>query len=92
MRFRAYRLLPQGSYPQVVDVRANQAHDLYGPVNKFLCQSYDKAQVGFLVSGMGAGRAVGGGEVPHGGGSAAQLMAGRLRFTCSKKGKRCSSQ
>ncbi|PRW18412.1 beclin 1 [Chlorella sorokiniana] len=49
VRFRAYRLLPQGSYPQVVDVRANQTHDLFGPVNKFLCQSYDKAQVGFLT-------------------------------------------
>ena len=32
-------------------MRANQSHDLFGPVNKFLCQSYDKAQVGFLVRG-----------------------------------------
>ncbi len=61
VRFRAYRLLPKGSYPQVVDVRGNQTHDLFGPVNKFLCQSYDKAQVGFLVS---RGEWVGGAGLP----------------------------
>lgn len=47
MRFRGYRLLPQGSYPQVGESRAGgQVWDLHGPVSKFLCHSYDKAQVG----------------------------------------------
>ncbi|KAL4458034.1 hypothetical protein ABPG75_012899 [Micractinium tetrahymenae] len=49
VRFRAYRLLPQGSYPQVADARGGAAYDLHGPVSKFLCHSYDKAQVGFLT-------------------------------------------
>lgn len=50
MRFRTYRLLPAGSYPRVADARqGGQVHDLFGPVSKFLCHSYDKAQAGFLA-------------------------------------------
>ena len=44
VRFRAYRLLPCGSLPRVADVRAGTTHDLHGPVSKFLCHSYDRAQ------------------------------------------------
>lgn len=43
----AARLLPMGSYPRVADARGT--HELYGPVSKLLCPSYDKAQVGFLA-------------------------------------------
>lgn len=51
--FRQYRLLPMGSYPRVADARTT--YDLYGPVSKFLCTSYDKAQVhACLCGGVGA--------------------------------------
>ncbi|KAI3435500.1 hypothetical protein D9Q98_001566 [Chlorella vulgaris] len=49
VQFRGHRLLPQGSYPQVAEVRGGATHDLHGPVSKFLCASYDKAQAGFLA-------------------------------------------
>lgn len=111
VRFRSYRLLPQGSYPQVcclariarpplaphpsprpppphtcmawvqqgfaplpdprtparpshdcaklarglqvADARGGATYDLHGPVSKFLCHSYDKAQVGsFRLAAM----------------------------------------
>lgn len=47
MTFSQYRLLPMGSYPRVADGRAT--HDLYGPVNRFVCTGYDRAQVAFLA-------------------------------------------
>lgn len=47
VQFAQYRLLPMGSYPRVADGRGT--YDLYGPVNKFVCISFDKAQVGFLA-------------------------------------------
>lgn len=47
VQFSHYRLLPMGSYARIADSRGT--YDLYGPVNKFLCVSFDKAQVGFLV-------------------------------------------
>lgn len=47
MSFTPYRLLPMGSYPRVADKGAT--HDLYGPVNRFVCTGYDRAQVAFLA-------------------------------------------
>lgn len=47
MTFSQYRLLPMGSYPRVADSRAT--HDLYGPVNRFVCTGYDRAQVALLA-------------------------------------------
>lgn len=47
MTFSQFRLLPMGSYPRVADGCAT--HDLYGPVNRFVCTGYDRAQVAFLA-------------------------------------------
>lgn len=47
VQFSQYRLLPMGSYARVADSRGT--YDLYGPANKFVCISFDKAQVGFLA-------------------------------------------
>ena len=47
MQFSQWRLLPMGSYPRVADVRGT--YDLFGPVSKFLCASYDRAQAGYLA-------------------------------------------
>lgn len=45
--FSSYRLIPMGSYPQIADKRGT--HDLYGPVNRMMCASYDRAMVMFLT-------------------------------------------
>jgi beclin 1 len=42
-----HRLEPRGSYPRVHDGRG--AAELFGPANKILCPSYDRAQAGFLA-------------------------------------------
>jgi hypothetical protein len=47
LSFEPNRLLPMGSYPRVADKHAT--HDLYGPVNRFVCTGYDRAQVAFLA-------------------------------------------
>ena len=47
MQFSQWRLLPMGSYPRVADARGT--YDLFGPVSKFLCASYDRAQAGYLA-------------------------------------------
>ena len=47
LSFEPNRLLPMGSYPRVADRHAT--HDLYGPVNRFVCTGYDRAQVAFLA-------------------------------------------
>ena len=39
-------LEPRGSYSRVHD--ANHVSEIFGPVNKLFCYSYDRAQVGFL--------------------------------------------
>ena len=36
-----------GSYPQIADKRGT--HDLFGPANKLMCASYDRAMVMFLT-------------------------------------------
>lgn len=36
-----------GSYPQIADKRGT--HDLYGPVSRIMCASYDRAMVMFLT-------------------------------------------
>lgn len=36
-----------GSYPQIADKRGT--HDLYGPVSRMMCASYDRAMVMFLT-------------------------------------------
>lgn len=36
------RLLPAGSTARVVDARSGAVHDLFGPVNKLYCGSFDK--------------------------------------------------
>jgi hypothetical protein len=36
-----------GSYPRVADSKAT--YDLYGPANRLLCTSYDRAMVIFLA-------------------------------------------
>lgn len=51
-RFCSYTLLPAGSYPRIRDDKAAAAgttHDLFGPVNKLFCTSYDRGQVAFLT-------------------------------------------
>lgn len=45
--FSSYRLIPMGSYPQIADKRGT--HDLYGPVSRMMCASYDRAMVMFLT-------------------------------------------
>ena len=45
--FTRGKLIPRGSFPQVHDGRG--VAELYGPANKILCISYDRAQVGFLA-------------------------------------------
>ncbi|KAA6424421.1 MAG: beclin 1, partial [Trebouxia sp. A1-2] len=45
--FSSYRLIPMGSYPQIADKRGT--HDLYGPVSRIMCASYDRAMVMFLT-------------------------------------------
>lgn len=42
-----YRLIPLGSYPRVAD-RKN-TYDLFGPVSKLYCTSYDRAMACFLT-------------------------------------------
>ena len=36
-----------GSYPQIADKRGT--HNLYGPVSRMMCASYDRAMVMFLT-------------------------------------------
>lgn len=45
--FTAHRLEPRGSYSRVHDGKGPA--ELFGPANKLLCLSYDRAQVGFLA-------------------------------------------
>ena len=47
MTFSQYRLLPMGSHPRIADSKGT--HDLFGPVNRFLCINYDRAVVCFLA-------------------------------------------
>ena len=47
MTFSQYRLLPMGSHPRLADSKGT--HDLFGPVNRFLCINYDRAMVCFLA-------------------------------------------
>ena len=47
MTFSQYRLLPMGSHPRIADSKGS--HDLFGPVNRFLCINYDRAVVCFLA-------------------------------------------
>ena len=60
VQFSQYRLLPMGSQSRVSDARGT--YDLHGPANKFVCISFDKAQVGFLTCLKVGGRA--GGQAP----------------------------
>lgn len=43
----SFRLEPRGNYSRVHDPKG--AADLFGPANKLLCMSYDRAQVGYLA-------------------------------------------
>lgn len=45
--FAQHRLLPMGSYPRIADRKGT--YDLYGPVNRLMCASYDRAMVCFLA-------------------------------------------
>lgn len=47
VQFTGIRLEPRGSYPRLHDSRG--VAELYGPVSKILCPSYDRAQAGFLA-------------------------------------------
>ncbi len=47
LTFTGYRLMPMGSYPRVADRKG--VVDLFGPVNKLFCTSYDRAQCIFLA-------------------------------------------
>lgn len=40
-------LLPCGSYARIADERGT--HELFGPISKLLCPSYDRAQIAFLA-------------------------------------------
>ncbi|KAK9810947.1 hypothetical protein WJX73_000341 [Symbiochloris irregularis] len=47
LNFSQYRLLPMGSYPRIAD--RSQTLDLFGPVNRLYCTSFDKAATYFLA-------------------------------------------
>lgn len=47
LTFSSYRLQPMGSYPRLVDKKGS--HELFGPVNKLYCSSYDRAMVLYLA-------------------------------------------
>ena len=47
LTFSSYRLQPLGSYPRIVDKKGS--HDLFGPVNKIYCASYDRAMALYLA-------------------------------------------
>ena len=47
LTFSSYRLQSLGSYPRIVDKKGS--HDLFGPVNRLYCTSYDKAMVLYLA-------------------------------------------
>lgn len=47
LNFSEYRLMPMGSYPRISDRRVTL--DLFGPVNRLYCTSYDKAATYFLA-------------------------------------------
>ena len=47
MSFSCARLLPMGSHARIADSKGT--HQLYGPVNRFVCTGYDRAMVAFLA-------------------------------------------
>ncbi len=42
-----HRLMPMGSYPRIADKKST--YDLFGPVSKLYCTSYDRAMICFLA-------------------------------------------
>lgn len=46
-KFTQHRVEPFGSFPKIHDGRGS--HELFGPVSKIVCISYDRAQVGYLA-------------------------------------------
>ena len=44
--FQEWQLLPMGSYPRITDGRTPL--QLYGPVQSFMCPSYNRAMTAFL--------------------------------------------